>query len=155
MAQIPMDYAGFLEIAPGAQAGLVALGRAVDEAGLDKKLSELLKLRVSQINGCLFCLDLHLDLAGRLGLTRREIDFLSVWREADCYDARQRAVLGWAEALTLVVDHASMEATRAGLLAVFEPAKATQVTVAIGTINAWNRIARGLGFPARTPVGAA
>jgi AhpD family alkylhydroperoxidase len=75
-----MDYAAFTETAGGAAAALQALGKAVDASGLDKTLTELVKLRASQINGCAFCVQFHLNLARKLGVAPVKLDLAAVWR---------------------------------------------------------------------------
>ena len=97
-----MDYQEFSRIAGEARTALVELGQAVEASGFDKGLAELVKLRASQINGCAFCLDLHLDWARQAGIEQRKIDLLPVWHEADVFSAAERAALAWTEALTRI-----------------------------------------------------
>lgn len=141
------SYEAFSAQAPEIRAALLAMGKAVD-AGLDKRLSELVKVRVSQINGCLFCLQLHLDLARRLGIAGVKLDHLAIWRESPSYDARERAALAWGEVLTGQASPKAVAEERTRLDGVFSASEVVLLTAAIATINAWNRIAKGLGFPA-------
>ncbi|KTQ98656.1 alkylhydroperoxidase [Aureimonas ureilytica] len=139
----PIDYAFFQRTAPEALAALAALGKAVDEAGLEKALTELVKLRVSQINGCAFCVAFHLNIARRIGVENPKLDLVSVWRDSAVFSAREREALGWAEALTTM---AAQGAPSPEPSAEFSPREVLRLTVAIAHINAWNRIAGGLHF---------
>lgn len=141
-----LSYARFNEIAAPARSALLALGKAADEAGLDKPLSELVKIRVSQINGCAFCLALHLEIARKLAVSSAKLDLVAVWREAGVFTTREKAALAWAEALTTPGPHHDLDALYDAVRAEFSETEAVFLTVAIGTINQWNRIAGGLGF---------
>jgi AhpD family alkylhydroperoxidase len=147
-------YAKFNEMAASARAALLALGKAADDAGLDKALSELVKVRVSQMNGCAFCLALHLDFARKLHVPAHKLDLVCVWREASVFDKRERAALAWAEALTRPSHEADLDDLFAQIREVFTETEAVFLTVAIGTINQWNRIAGGLGFTPLVATGA-
>lgn len=146
----PIDYAQFERTAPAAVAALRALGKAVDESGLDKGLTELLKVRASQLNGCAFCLQFHLNTARRLGVAAEKLDLVAVWREAGIFSERERAALGWTEVLTLSPGD-GLEPQRQALTATFSETEIAFLTVSIGTINAWNRIAGPLGFAPPIP----
>lgn len=145
------DWAAFEKHAGGVVQALRELGRAVDASGLDKRLCELLKVRVSQINGCAFCLQYHLNLGRQLGLPGLQLDQLACWRDSPAFTPRERAALAWAEALTLQAAHPQADALYAALQSQFSPAEIANVTAAIGHINAWNRIAGGLRFTPPTP----
>jgi AhpD family alkylhydroperoxidase len=147
-----LGYDGFGKTAPAARAALVALGKAVEESGLDKGLVELVKLRASHMNGCAFCLAFHLALARKAGVPQDKLDLMTVWRDAPVFSPRERAALAWTEALTDVGRGGGTDDAHAGVLDQFSEAEAAFLTVAVATINAWNRIAVGLGF---VPVAAA
>lgn len=136
----------FYRVAPAARDALVALGKAVDESGLEKTLTELLKLRVSQINGCAFCVQFHLTIARRLGVPAAKLDLAAAWSDTDIYTPRERAALAWAEALTEFAHGPAMEAAYASLQAEFNDSEICFLTAAIANINAWNRISIGLRF---------
>ncbi|MDR3373117.1 MAG: carboxymuconolactone decarboxylase family protein [Ancalomicrobiaceae bacterium] len=142
-----MTYDSFCELAAPVRDALLALGKAVDAAGIDKALVELMKVRVSQLNGCAFCINMHLGLARKHGVSQLKLDLLPAWRETALYSSRERAALGWAEALTDLTSHRDVAAARAALFAEFSAHEATHVTSAIANISAWNRIVVGLGFP--------
>jgi AhpD family alkylhydroperoxidase len=140
------DYPDFERAAPAVIAALRQLSKAVDDSGLDKQLTELLKLRASQLNGCAFCLQFHLNLARKLGLAPVKIDLVATWREAGIFSARERAALAWTEALTLMAQQPVADAAYAALQAEFSGPEIAFLTTAVGAINAWNRIAGALQF---------
>ncbi len=133
-------------LAPAVVAALRALGRAVDESGLEKPLSELVKVRASQINGCGFCIGFHLNAARKLDVAPAKLDLLPAWREAGVYSARERAALAWTEALTRMDRHSVSDATWAQVQAQFTQSEIAFLTAAVAAINAWNRIAGALRF---------
>ncbi|MGM9516228.1 carboxymuconolactone decarboxylase family protein [Roseateles sp. DB2] len=141
-----LDWAAFEKDAGGVVLALRELGRAVDASGLDKGLSELLKVRVSQINGCAFCLQYHLNLGRKLGLPALQLDQLACWSDSPAFAPRERAALAWAEVLTLQASRPDTDAAYAALQVQFSAAEIANLTAAIGHINAWNRIAGGLRF---------
>ncbi|MBA5688012.1 carboxymuconolactone decarboxylase family protein [Rugamonas apoptosis] len=151
-----LDYASFSQLAPAAGAALRALGQAVDDSGLDKSLTELLKLRASQLNGCAFCLQYHLNLARALPQppAPAKLDLLATWRDAHVYTARERAALAWTEALTLMAGHHVDDAVHQELERHFNTAEIAFLTAAVANINAWNRIAGALRFTAPVPAQA-
>jgi len=144
------DWAQFEQHAGGVVSALRDYSRAVDASGLDKGLVELLKLRASQINGCAFCLQFHLNLARKLGLPQRQLDQLAAWRDSHAFSARERAALAWTEALTRMAAAPVEAGLYAQLQASFSEAEIANLTAAIAAINAWNRIAGALRF---TPPG--
>jgi AhpD family alkylhydroperoxidase len=144
------DWAQFEQHAGGVVSALRDYSRAVDASGLDKGLVELLKLRASQINGCAFCLQFHLNLARKLGLPQRQLDQLAAWRDSHAFSARERAALAWTEALTLMAAAPVDSALYTDLQAQFSEGEIANLTAAIAAINAWNRIAGALRF---TPPG--
>jgi AhpD family alkylhydroperoxidase len=107
----------------------------------DSKLKVLVELRVSQINGCAYCIDLHSNEARKLGETTQRLDCLSVWREvADFYTARERAALAWAESVTLVSQSRVPDDVYALAKAQFSDDELVVLTTIIGVMNVWNRI---------------
>lgn len=146
-----VTYEDFAETAASANDAMLALGKAVDDSGLEKGLTELVKLRASQINGCAFCLQLHLNVARKVGLPGSKLDLLAVWREAGVFTDREKAALAWAEALTERAAHGATEENYAAVLQHFNESEAVFLTVSIANINAWNRIAGALRFTPPTP----
>ena len=90
------------KVSPAAYQAVAALQSYVDKSGLDAKLRDLIKIRASQINGCAYCLAMHTRDARKLGETDERMHLLNAWREAPVYSERERAALGWIEAITLV-----------------------------------------------------
>ena len=133
----------FYGASPDAIKALSALEGAVNKLGLEPALLELVKLRASQINGCAFCVDMHSSDARKAGETERRLHGVSVWRETPFFTERERAALGWTEALTqLSLTHAP-DADYEALKAQFNDKEMVDLTLAISTINAWNRFAVG------------
>ena len=126
---------------------MFALEKAVSSTGLEPSLRELVKLRVSQINGCAFCVDLHSRDARKAGETEERLALVCVWPEATCFTPRERAALHWAEALTRLadgpVDDEDFEAVREE----FSEEEIVNLTLAIVAINGWNRFSVGFAVP--------
>ncbi len=141
-----VNYNAFRKLAPDAGAALSALGKAVDDAGFDKELTELIKIRVSQINGCAFCLQHHLNIARKLGVKPEKIDLVAVWRDAGIFTERECTALAWSECLTNLATAGAPDDAYAAVRAHFTEAEAVFLTIAIGTINTWNRIGVALRF---------
>ncbi len=140
-----IDFDFFAQSLPEAVEALRTLSRLAAR-DLDKGLVELIKVRTSQINGCAYCLQLHLNWARKAGVVQSKLDRLAVWREAPDFSAPERAALAWAEALAAPGRHDEVESARAALDAQFDRGRQMQLTVAIAAINAWNRIAGPLRF---------
>lgn len=145
------DWATFEKAAPAVITALRALGQAVDASGLEKPLTELIKLRASQLNGCAFCLQFHLNLARKLGLAPAKIDLVHVWEEVDLFTPRERAALAWTDALTRMGEAPPSDAVYAQLQAQFSASEIAFLSSAIAAINAWNRLAGGLRFAPPIP----
>ena len=148
-----ISRAVFEQEAPTIVAALRLLRHAVERSELDRSLTELVKLHASQLNGCAFCLQYHLDEARRLGLAQAKIDLLAAWREADVFSDRERAALAWTEALTLMFEGPIADSQYADLRSEFSASEVVHLTSAVGEINAWNRIAGALKFSPSSSVG--
>jgi AhpD family alkylhydroperoxidase len=142
-----LTYGDFKKRAADVNAAMTALGAAADQAGLSKELTEIVKIRASQINACGFCNALHRDVSARLGMPAAKLDAIARWRESDGFTPREKAALAWTELLTGSLSRGIDPADRAALLEHFTEDEAIYLTVTVGTINQWNRIALGLGFP--------
>lgn len=129
--------------APDADKAMVALETYIQGSGLEPSLIELVKMRASQINGCAFCLDMHSKDARAHGETEQRLYLLNAWRESPLYTDRERAALGWTEALTLVAQTQAPDHDYAALKQHFSDAEQVKLTLLIGAINTWNRIAIG------------
>ena len=115
-------------------------------ASLEPSLAHLVEIRASQINGCANCINLHVTDARAKGETEQRIYLLSAWREAPCYSARERAALGWTDALTRLSEGRSLEGAYEALKAEFTEEEQVKLTLMINVINGWNRIAVGFGL---------
>jgi len=127
----------WMRINPEAYKGFVAAARST--GALDRRLKNLLDVRVSQINGCAYCLDMHAREARELGETQQRLDCLAGWREMPAFTERERAALGWAEALTHIAETHAPDDAYARLQANFSDREIVDLTVAITVMNAWNR----------------
>ncbi|UVK38585.1 carboxymuconolactone decarboxylase family protein [Mesorhizobium sp. AR10] len=114
-------------------------------ASLDPGLAELVEIRASQINGCANCINMHTTYARERGETEQRIYLLSAWREAPCYTDRERAALGWTEALTRICEGHTHVSAYEALKGHFTEEEQVQLTLMINIINGWNRIAIGFG----------
>lgn len=133
----------FYTASPDALKAMMALENAVSKLPLEKSLIELVKLRASQINSCAFCVDMHTADARKGGETERRLYAVSVWREAPFFTPRERAALAWTESMTLISQTHAPDADYELLASVFSPSEMVDLTVAISTINSWNRLAVG------------
>ncbi len=120
---------------------LIEVSKYLSKCGLDQKLRALLELRVSQINGCVYCLDMHSKEARARGETQQRLDTLAAWHEAPYFDAHERAALAWAESLTNVSETHVPDEDFDAVREHFSETEVVDLTVCISLINAWNRIA--------------
>jgi AhpD family alkylhydroperoxidase len=134
---------------PDALKAMLALSQAVEKTGLAAQLIDLINYRVSQLNGCAYCLDMHSkDLRAR-GETEQRLYMISAWREAPhLYSDRERAALAWAEAVTRLEDQRVPDAVYEAARQQFSDAELTQLTLAIVAINGWNRFNVAFHTPA-------
>lgn len=134
-----------------APAGVKALGGVdgyVRHSGLPEVLVELVYYRVSQINGCAYCLDQHSRSLTAQGFPLAKLVLVGVWREAGTlFDAREQAALAWAETVTRVAETAIPDEDFAAASAVFSEKELVDLTIAIGLMNTYNRIAIGFRRP--------
>jgi AhpD family alkylhydroperoxidase len=112
-------------------------------SSLEPTLMRLVEIRASQINGCANCINMHAAEAREKGETEQRIYLLSAWREAPCYTDRERAALGWTEALTRLSEGHKLEGAREALQAHFTEEEQVKLTLIVNVINGWNRIAVG------------
>ena len=133
---------------PQLYASLLALNAAIAESGADARLVHLVKVRVSQINGCAFCVGMHVKEAIDDAVEQNLINLLPVWRETSVFNARERAALSWAEALTLLAGAGVSDDDYDAAQAELSEQELAALTVAIGAMNLWNRIGVGAQMPA-------
>lgn len=119
---------------------LHGLGQSVKNSSLDQSLLELLYFRVSQLNGCAFCLDIHSKNLRANGETEQRLYVINAWREAPFYTDKERAALAWAEAITKIKGSLVPEEIFAEASKFFSEAELVDLTMAIIAVNGYNRI---------------
>jgi AhpD family alkylhydroperoxidase len=140
----------FIQAAPEIVKAVLALSEAVKNCGLEPSLQELVKLRASQMNGCAFCIEMHAREARQQGESEERLYLLNAWRESPLYTARERAALGWVEALTRLPEGGVPDEVYEAARREFSEEEMVKLSVAIGLINTWNRI--NVGFRTVHPV---
>jgi len=134
------------QVAPDTIKALSALEAQVQGSGLEHSLTELVKTRASQINGCAFYINMHTQDARKHGETEQRLYLLNAWRESPAYTDRERAALAWTEAVTLVSETRAPDNVYEEVRSQFSEAETVNLTMLIATINAWNRIAISFRF---------
>jgi AhpD family alkylhydroperoxidase len=135
---------------PAGIKAMMTLEQAIHASGLNPVLLELVKLRVSQINGCAFCIHMHSTYLRKHEVAEMKLYMLDAWQESTLYTRRERAALGWAESLTRLFETKAPDADYEVLQEQFSEEEQVQLTLAIGAINTWNRLQ--VGFRAAHPV---
>ena len=146
-----MALSAFERIAPEARAALSALSKAVGDSGLDKGLTEVIKIRASQMNGCAFCLQYHLNLARKAQVPQTKLDLVAIWRDAGVFSAKEMAALAWTETLNGVTPAGVSDDAYEAVRKEFSESELAFLTAAIASINAWNRIAMAFRFTPPIP----
>ena len=129
------------QAAPETIKAVVALESHLANSGLETSLYHLVKTRASQINGCAYCIHMHTADARKHGETEERLYLLDAWRESPLYSDRERAALAWTEALTLIADTHAPDDVYEEVKRHFSDEEIVKLTVLIGTINLWNRLA--------------
>ncbi len=144
-----LDYA---TVSPESRKALLALNSFVDSLEIEPRLKALVKIRVSQINGCLFCIDMHATAARSAGESQQRLDSLIVWDEAPFFSDRERAALEWAESVALCAETGVPDEVYLRALQVFSDKELADLTCLVINMNGLTRI--GISFrmepPART-----
>lgn len=128
------------KLVPGSLKAMLDLQNFMNGMGLDKTITELIKIRASQINGCVFCLNMHTKDARKMGETEQRIYALSAWQEAPYYTDKERAALALTEAITLISTSHVPDDVYNAALEVLTPEEIAKVTLEVVIINAWNRL---------------
>jgi AhpD family alkylhydroperoxidase len=139
--RIPFD------LAPEARDALRGLEKYLARASLPRELLELVKLRVSMLNGCAYCVNMHWTNLRAAGESEQRLYSLSAWREQSGYSPRERAALAWAESLTLVAATGVPDAVFAEISEHFSPKEIADLSYAVAAINAWNRLCVAFHVP--------
>jgi AhpD family alkylhydroperoxidase len=128
-------------VAPGLYKAMLGLEKYLGECGLEAKLLHLIKLRASQINGCAYCIDMHWKDARALGETEQRLYGLGAWEESPYYTERERAAFLWTESVTKLGEGHVPDAVYQAVKPHFPDKELADLTFAVATINAWNRLA--------------
>lgn len=138
------------KVAPGIYDAMDALDTYLGTCGLERKLLLLVQLRASQLNGCAFCIDMHWKDLRAIDETEQRLYGLDAWRESPYYTDRERAMLAWVEAVTFIAQGHAPDDVYEEVRKHFTEKELADLTLAVATINAWNR----LGISARLVAGA-
>ncbi|QOR76598.1 MAG: carboxymuconolactone decarboxylase family protein [Thermoflavifilum sp.] len=136
---MPSQRIDLLTLAPEAYEAMRAIEAYIRKSGLDRRLYELIKIRASQINGCIFCLNMHTREARALGETEQRIYGLSAWQEAPYYTEKERAALALTEAITLVAESRVPDEVFENARQHFDEKELAALIIGITNINGWNR----------------
>lgn len=143
MSQLRLPFAS---LSPEAYQGLLATNNALAASSLGLPLIELVYLRISQTNGCAFCLGKHSQTLRDSEVPQAKLDCLAGWRISGLFNARERAALAWAETLTHVSEKGAPDALYEPLKAHFSDVEISDLTLAVALMNAFNRLAIGMNL---------
>ncbi|MEP6503615.1 MAG: carboxymuconolactone decarboxylase family protein [Betaproteobacteria bacterium] len=136
------------QISPKSYQSMASTSATLSASSLGLVLIDLVQTRVSQLNGCAFCLDMHVRDLRKHGETWQRINSLPTWRETGLYSQRERAAFAWAETMTRLTEHhGSRDAEFDALKLQFSDQEIVELTWAVATINTWNRMAIGMRAP--------
>ncbi len=130
----------FVQADPEALKAMLGIGKYVHNSGLEQSLIDLIEIRASQINRCAYCLDMHVKDATVSGETQQRLHGVSVWRETPYFTDRERAAFEWTEALTVLTDGFVPDEVYDAVRQQFTEAELVALTMAVNSINAWNRL---------------
>ena len=139
----------YLKSARGAYHAMLGIEHYLQQCGLEESLQNLIKLRVSQINGCAYCIDMHWKDLRAAGEAEQRLYGLDAWEESPYYTERERAGLAWAESVTNIQEGHVPDEVFERVKAVFNDKELADLTLAVTAINSWNR----LSIAARTVPG--
>lgn len=129
-----------MEVQPAAYQAISALEKYISTTSIPKLHKELIKIRASQVNGCAFCVNMHVQDALKLGETIQRISLIPVWREApNAFNEEEQLLLAMTEEVTLISQHGLSDELYDKSIALFGEEKTAQIIMVIVTINAWNR----------------
>ena len=130
----------YTKVSPLAYHALMGLEKYLHECGLEQGLLDLIKLRASQINGCAYCLDMHWKDLRAIGESEQRLYSLDAWEECPYYTDRERAALAWTDSVTRVSDTHVPDTVYEQARKQFSEKELADLTLAVATINAWNRL---------------
>ncbi|MBC9032893.1 carboxymuconolactone decarboxylase family protein [Sphingomonas sp. JC676] len=145
------------QAAPEGSKAMVAVEAAIGKSGIEHSLLELVRLRASQMNGCSYCIYMHVADAIKNGESNMRLHMLDGWRESSLFTDRERAALNWTESLTRIAKTHAPDADYALLQSQFNETEIAYLTLLVGAINLWNRVQIGLraAHPVETPAAVA
>jgi AhpD family alkylhydroperoxidase len=146
-----IDWDAFKEAVPEVPTGMASINQAYKRSGMERDLFELIKVRVSQINACAYCLQYHLNEARKLNIAREKLDLVATWRESGLFSVREAAALEWAEHVTLLAQRPIDDEAFSRVLSEFSEPELAVLTTAISQINFWNRLAAPFRFTPPIP----
>ncbi|TZF82579.1 carboxymuconolactone decarboxylase family protein [Pedobacter sp. BS3] len=140
-----MEKISYNELPDGLMQVMRQVEAYINGSGLDRKLLELLRMRVSQINSCAYCMDMHYKEAIHAGETPLRLISVSAWRETPYYSPKEQAVLAFAETLTRMREEEHSDHIHEDLLKYFSKQEIAYLSLAVAQINSWNRLMRSFG----------
>ena len=147
----------YMRVARGVYEAMLGLEKYLHQSGLEESLVHLVKLRASQINGCAYCIDMHWKDLRSIGEQEQRLYGLDAWEESPYYTDRERAALAWTEVVTKIREGHAPDEVYEEARKQFTEKELADLTLAIATINAWNRLSiaartvPGTDQPAKTP----
>ena len=138
----------YKEASPGAFQVMLGLEKHAHQSGIEHALLDLVKTRVSQLNGCAYCLDMHTKVARAAGETEQRLYLVAAWHETGMFSPRERAALAWAEVVTLLAGRGESDEAYQAARKEFDEKALVDLTLAIVAINGWNRLAVAFGSEA-------
>jgi AhpD family alkylhydroperoxidase len=130
----------YAKVAPDVYRTMLGVHHYLERSGVEKTLLDLVYLRVSQMNGCAYCVDMHWKDLRAAGEPEQKLYMLAAWREWRGYSERERAALAWAEAVTRLTDGEVPDAVYDVAHAQFSDVELANLTLAVAAINSWNRL---------------
>ncbi len=133
----------YTKLSPELARQYLAFSMALKNSAIEKKLHDLVNIRVSQMNGCAFCVDMHVKEAKIAGERELRLHHIAIWRESTLFDARERAALAWAEVLTKLPEHGVPDEIYEAVRAELSEKEISDLTFCVMGINGWNRVSVG------------
>lgn len=140
----------YFKAAPEALEKIMELEKYAKKTAIDKKLRELIKIRVSQINGCSYCLNMHTKEAKKLNVSDEQIDHLTAWKESDRYSEKEKIALELAENITLISEKGVNDDLYERVREHYDEKEYVDLVIIINQINMWNRLSISMGNKANS-----
>ncbi len=134
------DRISFQKVLPEGYNAILVSSKFSNDSGLDKELQELIKIRASQLNGCVYCLDMHYTDAKKMGISEQKLYTMTAWHESPFFSEKEKAVLALTDAMTLVAEEGVDDDIYDEVLAQLGEEDLAKAMMAICVINTWNRL---------------